>query len=87
MQVNTNKHFFLRQTLKLWYFPLALSAQDQAWYAVLTSGLTTEQAKALQEIVVTADQRKAAKESKLIEKRGGFAFTQQTVPSSFKFGS
>lgn len=65
----------------------ALSTQDQAWYAVLTSGLTTEQAKALQEVVVTADQRKAAKESKLIEKRGGFSFTQQTVPSSFKFGS
>ena len=65
----------------------ALSTRDQAWYAVLTSGLTTEQAKALQEVVVTADQRKAAKESKLIEKQGGFAFPQQTVPTSFKFGS
>uniref|UniRef100_A0A1A9X0H0 Importin N-terminal domain-containing protein n=1 Tax=Glossina brevipalpis TaxID=37001 RepID=A0A1A9X0H0_9MUSC len=65
----------------------ALSNQDQAWYAVLTSALTSEQAKSLQEVVVTADQRKAAKESKLIEKRGGFAFTQQTVPTSFKFGS
>ncbi|XP_067646959.1 importin-7 [Eurosta solidaginis] len=65
----------------------ALSTQDQAWYVLLTSGLTTEQTKALQEIVVTADQRKAAKESKLIEKRGGFAFPQQTVPTSFKFGS
>ncbi|XP_013114275.1 importin-7 [Stomoxys calcitrans] len=65
----------------------ALSTQDQAWYALLTSGLTPEQAKALQDVVTTADQRKAAKESKLIEKRGGFAFTQQTVPSTFKFGS
>lgn len=71
----------------LYYFFAALSTQDQAWYTVLTSGLTPEQAKSLQEVVVTADQRKAAKESKLIEKRGGFAFTQQTVPSSFKFGS
>ncbi|XP_039964309.1 importin-7 isoform X1 [Bactrocera tryoni] len=65
----------------------ALSSQDPAWYALLTTGLTTEQTKALQEIVVTADQRKAAKESKIIEKRGGFAFPQQTVPTSFKFGS
>jgi len=65
----------------------ALSAQDQAWYAILTAGLSPEQAKSLQEVVVTADQRKAAKESKLIEKRGGFAFPQQTVPTSFKFGS
>ncbi|XP_017479021.1 PREDICTED: importin-7 [Rhagoletis zephyria] len=65
----------------------ALSNQDPAWYALLTAALTTEQTKALQEIVVTADQRKAAKESKLIEKRGGFAFPQQTVPTSFKFGS
>ncbi|XP_068142883.1 importin-7 [Drosophila tropicalis] len=65
----------------------ALSAQDQAWYALLTSNLTPEQAKALQDVVVTADQRKAAKESKLIEKQGGFAFPQTTVPTSFKFGS
>lgn len=65
----------------------ALSTQDQAWYAVLTSGLTPEQTKALQEVAVIADQRKAAKESKLIEKQGGFAFPQQTVPTSFKFGS
>jgi len=68
-------------------FPSALSAQDQAWYALLTSNLTPEQAKALQEVVVTADQRKAAKESKLIEKQGGFAFPQTAVPTSFKFGS
>jgi len=68
-------------------YPSALSAQDQAWYALLTSNLTPEQAKALQEVVVTADQRKAAKESKLIEKQGGFAFPQTAVPTSFKFGS
>lgn len=64
-----------------------ISTQDQAWYALLTSGLTPAQTKALQEIIVTADQRKAAKESKMIEKQGGFAFTQQTIPTSFKFGS
>lgn len=57
------------------------------WYALLTSGLTQEQSQSLQEIVVAADQRKAARESKLIEKQGGYAFPQQTVPSSFKFGS
>lgn len=68
-------------------FPLALSSQDQAWYSLLTSNLTPEQAKALQEVVVTADQRKAAKESKLIEKQGGFNFPQTTVPTTFNFGS
>ena len=68
------------------FFFVALSTQDQAWYAALTANLTPEQAKALKDVIVTADQRIAAKESKMIEKRGGYRFTQQTVPTSFKFG-
>lgn len=65
----------------------AISTHDQSWYALLTTGLTTEQAKSLQEIVITADQKKAQRESKMLEKSGGFQFTQQTIPTTFKFGS
>ncbi|XP_020286261.1 importin-7 [Pseudomyrmex gracilis] len=59
---------------------------DVAWYEALTSLLSPEQEKALQDIIVLADQRKAALESKRIERSGGYAFTSQTVPTSFNFG-
>ncbi|XP_012218774.1 importin-7 [Linepithema humile] len=59
---------------------------DMAWYRTLTSLLTPEQEKALQEIIVLADQRKAAFESKIIEQSGGYSFPSQTVPTSFNFG-
>ena len=42
-----------------------------AWYRALTSLLSPEQEKALQEIILLADQRKAALESKRIEQSGG----------------
>jgi hypothetical protein len=48
-----------------------IQANDPAWYQVLTANLTTEQQKALQEVMVLADQRKAAAESKRIEQSGG----------------
>jgi len=41
------------------------------WYRALTSLLSPEQEKALQEIILLADQRKAALESKRIEQSGG----------------
>jgi len=44
------------------------------WYRTLTSLLSPEQEKALQEIIVLADQRKAAFESKIIEQSGGNCF-------------
>ncbi|KAH0951493.1 hypothetical protein HN011_002965 [Eciton burchellii] len=59
---------------------------DVAWYRALTSLLSPEQEKALQEIILLADQRKAALESKRIEQSGGYAFHSQTVPTSFNFG-
>ncbi|KAJ4429639.1 importin-7 [Periplaneta americana] len=49
----------------------AIQASDPAWYQALTGNLTTEQQKALQEVMVLADQRKAAAESKRIEQSGG----------------
>ncbi|KAG7199899.1 hypothetical protein KM043_014345 [Ampulex compressa] len=59
---------------------------DGPWYRALTNHLTSEQQKALQEIIFLADQRKAALESKRIEQSGGYAFHSQTVPTSFNFG-
>ncbi|CAL1682265.1 unnamed protein product [Lasius platythorax] len=59
---------------------------DMTWYRALTSLLSPEQEKALQEIILLADQRKAALESKRIEQSGGYAFHSQTVPTSFNFG-
>ncbi|XP_066600372.1 importin-7 [Prorops nasuta] len=59
---------------------------DVPWYTALTSHLTTEQQKALQEIILLADQRKAALESKRIEQSGGYSFPSQIVPTSFNFG-
>lgn len=41
----------------------------------MTTGLTAEQQKALQEVIVLADQRKAALESKRIEQSGGMHIT------------
>lgn len=63
-----------------------LQVSDPTWYQALTANLTSEQQKALQEVMVLADQRKAAAESKRIEQSGGYAFQTQTVPTSFNFG-
>lgn len=64
-----------------------LESTETEWYRTLTANLTEEQQKALMEICVLADQRRAARESKKIEQQGGYAFTQQTVPTSFNFGN
>lgn len=48
-----------------------LQAADPVWYAALTNHLTPEQQKSLQDIIVLADQRKAAAESRRIEQSGG----------------
>lgn len=44
---------------------------DPNWYSMLTRNLKPEDAKALQEILVLAEQKKAAKRSKEIENAGG----------------
>lgn len=63
-----------------------IQSTDPMWFGALTSGLSAEQQKSLQEIYVLADQRKAAAESRRIEKSGGYVFQNQTVPTSFNFG-
>lgn len=59
---------------------------DAKWYHALTSQLTRVQRKILSEIVLMADQCKAALESKRIERSGGYMFTSQAVPTTFNFG-
>lgn len=44
---------------------------DLTWYRALTALLSPAQEKAVQEIILLADQRKAALESKRIEQSGG----------------
>ncbi|KAI4503803.1 hypothetical protein M0802_001206 [Mischocyttarus mexicanus] len=64
----------------------SIERTDTTWYRALTGHLNAEEQKALQEIIVLADQRKAALESKRIEQSGGYAFHSQTIPTSFNFG-
>ncbi|XP_019375518.1 PREDICTED: importin-7 [Gavialis gangeticus] len=60
--------------------------RNPAWYQALTQGLNEEQRKQLQDIATLADQRRAAHESKMIEKHGGYKFNAPVVPTSFNFG-
>ncbi|XP_067902475.1 importin-7 isoform X2 [Heterodontus francisci] len=59
---------------------------DPTWYQALTCNLTDEHRKQLQDIGTLADQRRAALESKMIEKHGGYKFNAPVVPTSFNFG-
>ncbi|XP_026684661.1 importin-7-like [Diaphorina citri] len=64
-----------------------LQSSDPQWYELLVRNLTPEQEKSLFDIVLLADQRKAAAESKRIEQSGGYTFVPtQEVPTSFNFG-
>ncbi len=56
----------------------ALQANHQEWYSAITADLSQDQAKHIQEILTLYQQRKAARESKSIEKAGGYNFTQNT---------
>ena len=49
----------------------AIQASNPQWYAQLTSHLSENQGKALTEVITLANQRVAAKESKVIEQQGG----------------
>ena len=47
---------------------------NPGWYNALTGALTGDQQKALNDVIVLADQRRAAAESKRIEEAGGIIF-------------
>nr|BAN20938.1 importin 7 [Riptortus pedestris] len=64
----------------------SLEAADPTLYSALTSHLNSEQQNALRDILVLADQRKAAAESRKIVQSGGYNFVNHTVPSTFDFG-
>ncbi|OCT83649.1 hypothetical protein XELAEV_18021791mg, partial [Xenopus laevis] len=64
-----------------------LQGRDPVWYQALTQGLNEDQGKQLQDIATLADQRRAAHESKMIEKHGGYKFNAPVVPSTFNFGN
>lgn len=49
----------------------AIMATDPQYYALLTSALSAEQSKALNELLVVAEQKKAQYASKKIERQGG----------------
>ncbi|XP_078483140.1 importin-7 isoform X1 [Ciona intestinalis] len=66
---------------------ISLLERDPEWYHSLMNGLSEEQKKSLTDIYVLADQRRAAAESKKIEKTGGYRFDNTNVPSSFSFSS
>ncbi len=63
-----------------------VQSNDGDWYAALTGGLTQEQAKGIQDIFTLYQQRKAARESKSIEKAGGYNFTQNTQVCVWRAG-
>ncbi|KAK7913326.1 hypothetical protein WMY93_013537 [Mugilogobius chulae] len=63
-----------------------IELNDPAWYQELTKTLDEEHGKQLHDIGTLADQRRAAHESKMIEKHGGYKFTAPVVPPTFNFG-
>ncbi|CAG2170636.1 unnamed protein product [Oppiella nova] len=63
-----------------------IQQKDPNWYNVLISPLNEQQHKNIQEIYTLATQRKAAAESRQIEKRGGYVFANANVPTNFNFG-
>jgi len=65
-----------------------LQQRDPLWYNQLVSVLNEEQKRNLSDVFVLALQRKAAAESRQIEKSGGYNFTlSQNVPSNFNFSN
>jgi len=66
----------------------AIQGSNAAWYQQLTGALTETQGTALNEVIVLANQRLAAQQSKKIEEQGGYQFNQATVsPGGFNFGA
>jgi len=62
-----------------------METENPQLYGRLTSDLTAENVKAIQEIFKLGEQRNEARRSKKIEEAGGYQFCQQTVPGAFSF--
>jgi len=63
-----------------------IQQSDPNWYNVLMSPLNAQQQKSLKDVFTLAQQRRAAAESRKIEKSGGYMFANPAVPTSFNFG-
>lgn len=63
-------------------FSSDLEANVPGWYQALTSWLSEEQQKAMQEVATLADQRRAAAQSKKIQQSGGELGTFACIPLS-----
>lgn len=64
----------------------ALQTTEPQFYQVITSTLTPEQCKAIQNFITTANRRLSEKESRKILASGGYSFTNFNVPQAFNFG-
>jgi hypothetical protein len=64
----------------------ALQVAEPDFYSVITSSLTPDQCKAIQQFITTANRRISEKESKKILAAGGYSFTNFNVPQAFNFG-
>jgi len=62
-----------------------LQATNPEWYAAVMSSIDEKQGKELQDVFTLADQRAAAKESRALEKKGGYQFQSLQVPNTFNF--
>ena len=54
-------------------------------YRALMSGVDAKKQKEMEDIFTLADQRLAAKESRALEKKGGYQFQSLEVPNTFNF--
>lgn len=62
-----------------------LQANHPELSAVVMSRVDTKQRKELEEVFTLADQRLAAKQSRDLEKKGGYQFASTEVPNTFNF--
>jgi len=64
----------------------ALQTTEPQFYQLITSSLTPDQCKAIQNFITTANRRMSEKESRKILASGGYSFTSLNVPQAFNFG-
>jgi hypothetical protein len=64
----------------------ALQVSEPQFYELVTSTLTPDQCKSIQNFITTANRRLAEKESRKILASGGYNFTSLNVPTTFNFG-
>jgi hypothetical protein len=64
----------------------ALQTNEPQFYELITTALTPDQCKLIQNFITTANKRIAEKESRKILASGGYSFTNFNVPQQFNFG-